>query len=583
MPVAASDLADLGRSILELPDGERDAYLRGLDEDDLELVEQAITAAEYGGDWRQTPATMAHHLTKGKLKLWRYSLLLGEKFADAVEGRSIRQIWLMPRRYGKSLAASQWGPVWALDRYPWMRFLLVSYGDELALENAYAVRSILRDNSDVLGVQLQPDRKQVGRFKTTEGGGVLARGIQSGIVGYGAHVAVFDDPHKNWQAAHSAANREGTDNGFRSAVAGTLETDTSAILLVMTAWHEDDQRGRLLKRMEQESDVDWEVVRIPELAEAPQPASPNWWMRLPDPLGRAPGEPIEPERFNKASIVAKHKLAGGYLAASMYQQRPAPEEGSDIRRAWFRIVDTLPPVFDRAIASWDMKMKDKESGSYVVGQYWGRVGSKFYMGDQLRGQWNQATTENAIALMVHRHPDIHLSYVENTGNGPEVMQALRAAHPDYVITGEMAGTLGMTEAERVAVQAMRQRGMSRLLPVVVKGDKRARVRAVTGYVEGGDVFVLDRDWLAGYLEEMSSFPNGANDDQVDATSQALSKLARGEATARRAEGSIPKTQIDTRVGGGTMTVEPSDRRMPRGSGVRASRVVIPRGVPGSGR
>ena len=266
----------------------------------------------------------------------------------------------------------------------------------------------------------------------------------------------------------------------------------------------------------------------------------------------------------------------------MYQQRPAPEEGSDIKRDWFRIEDTLPARFDRAISSWDMKLKDKEAGSYVVGQFWGRVAGQFWLADQLRGQWNQATTENAIALMAVRHPDIHLHYIENTGNGPEVMQALRAAHPEYVVDEDMRGNLSATPAEAAAVQALRRRGMSRLMPVVVKGDKRVRMRAVSGYIEGRDVHVLDSGWLPLYLEEMAAFPNGANDDQVDATSQALSKLARGQATVTRAAGELPKTQIDTRQGG-TMTVEPETaqtRRVRRA----VSRAMIPRtGIPGSGR
>jgi len=547
--ISPAEAMELGRALQALTTEQRAAYIAGLNPDEARVVATAITALEYeGADWRATPTTMAHHLTNGRVKLWRYSRLLGEKFVDAVEGRSTRQIWNLPRRYGKSFFASQWGPAWALDHYPHLKLLLVSYGDELALENAVAVRDILRQHGDQLRAQLRPDRQQAGRFVTTEGGSVLARGIHSGIVGFGADGAIFDDPHKGWPEAHSAAQRDAIDNQFRSVVAGTLETETSWMIVPMTRWHEEDLSGRLLARMEQESGVEWELVRIPELAEPPQMDSAHPWLRLPDPLGRAPGQPIEPERFRIESIRLKHRIAGSYLTASMYQQRPSPEEGGDIKRAWFRIEDALPPRFDTAISSWDMKLKDKETGDYVVGQYWGRTGKDFWLGDQLRGQWNQATTEAAIALMAVRHPDIRAHHIENTGNGPEVMEALRSSHPGYTVSDDVAGQLGMGPGEADAVNNLRRRGMGALLPVIVKGSKGVRLRAVSGYMEAGDVHLLKRDYIGAYLEEMASFPQGAHDDQCDATSQALSKLARGSATVTRAAGSIPKAPINTRQG-----------------------------------
>jgi phage terminase large subunit-like protein len=265
------------------------------------------------------------------------------------------------------------------------------------------------------------------------------------------------------------------------------------------------------------------------------------------------GNPVDEDVFALQTGTGNYVAWGyassnSYLTASMYQQRPSPEEGGDIKRAWFRIEDALPPRFDTAISSWDMKLKDKETGDYVVGQYWGRTGKDFWLGDQLRGQWNQATTEAAIALMAVRHPDIRAHHIENTGNGPEVMEALRSSHPGYTVSDDVAGQLGMGPGEADAVNNLRRRGMGALLPVIVKGSKGVRLRAVSGYMEAGDVHLLKRDYIGAYLEEMASFPQGAHDDQCDATSQALSKLARGSATVTRAAGSIPKAPINTRQG-----------------------------------
>lgn len=520
-------------------------YLGGLDADQLATAEAAIAAAEQeDGDWRRDPAFMSHRLSRGRWKLWPYWRLLGEKFRQAVHGESKRQIWNLPSRYGKSWMAGAWGPAWALDYDPTKTILLVSYGDDLAMENADHTREIMREHRDVLRARLRPDRQEKKRFVTTEGGGIRAASIEGGITGYPGDGIVFDDPYKNWQAAHSKANRDNLDNTFRSVLGTRVETKDTWIIIVMTRWHEDDICGRLIQRMLAGEGEHWDVTRIPDIAETPDPTSHRYEMRLPDPLGRQPGEVIEPERFDLEMVRTRHLAAGTYLTASMFQQRPAPEEGSEIKRAWFRDIDRLPSRFDIAISSWDMKLKDKETGDYVVGQYWGRVSSSYYLGDQLRGQWNQATTENAIALMAVRHPDIRTHYIENTGNGPEVMSALRAGHPGYQVSAEIAGILGMTMDERIAVSEMRQRGIGNLLPVNPKGPKPVRMRAVSGYIEAGSVFVLEHaPWRGVYLDEMASFPNG-HDDQVDTTSQALSKLIGSQASlSSPADQMLPKTQV----------------------------------------
>src|ERR1700675_2919336 len=153
--------------------------------------------------WRLTPASMSVHLEADRWRTWRYWMLLGQKFRDAVTGVSPRQLWAMPPRYGKSAMASQWGPTWALDRNPATKIILASYGDDLAEENARATLDLLKDHSTHLRAQLRPDVKRRDRFMTPQGGGILAAGLRSGITGFGAHGIVVDDPFKNWQEAHS--------------------------------------------------------------------------------------------------------------------------------------------------------------------------------------------------------------------------------------------------------------------------------------------------------------------------------------------------------------------------------------------
>jgi predicted phage terminase large subunit-like protein len=62
-------------------------------------------------------------------------------------------------------------------------------------------------------------------------------------------------------------------------------------------------------------------------------------------------------------------------------------------------------------------------------------------------------------------------------------------------------------------------GVTRYQPEM---DKVMRMHSVTSTIENGFVHIPDQaSWLAEYLHEISIFPNGRFDDQVDSTSQAL--------------------------------------------------------------
>ncbi len=545
--------AALARRFLSLPEAGRHEFLLRQPPEMRDVIERAV-AAEMAIGWRATPATMGYYLDRrgeGKLEPFqdfRYAMLLGQKFRDAAEGISTRQIWNLPPQYGKSTVASQWGPVWYFDRFPQRNLILSAYGDNLTRRNSLFVLRTLREHHDVLRVTLQRDQQQQDRFSTSLGGGLLATTIDGEATGFSAHGVIIDDPFKNWQDAHSANRRRHVVNQYRSVFRMRQTSDEMFIIVVMTRWHEDDLAGVLYNEGLSGDGEEWELVRLPEIAEEADPQSPNPITRLADPLDREPGEILEPRRFGEKAVAARRLSAGPYLWAGMHQQRPAPEEGDEIKRAWWKIQDLLPPTFDEIITSWDMKLKDKEAGDYVAGGTWGRVGSHFWLFAILRGQWNQATTENAIALAAVREPRARLHVVENTGNGPEVMTSLREAKGDYEISDEMAGLLGMTESERAAVQAVRRMGIPNIVGEnVPQNSKPVRMRAHSGLIEGGSVHLWsEMAGLATYLEEMSAFPNGANDDQVDMTSQALSRLRTSAATITAPKGDLPKMPIGRR-------------------------------------
>jgi hypothetical protein len=94
----------------------------------------------------------------------------------------------------------------------------------------------------------------------------------------------------------------------------------------------------------------------------------------------------------------------------------------------------------------------------------------------------------------------------------------------------------------------------RVIPVTVSADKITRANAAAPPVEAGNVYLPGRRvadvaagydapaWVADFIEEAATFPNGRNDDQVDAFSQAIN-CARTHASINPARTYVPKGRI----------------------------------------
>lgn len=78
------------------------------------------------------------------------------------------------------------------------------------------------------------------------------------------------------------------------------------------------------------------------------------------------------------------------------------------------------------------------------------------------------------------------------------------------------------------IQELVSEGVYAARGIKPEGDKVMRLHAQTATIENGFVHLpREAPWLADYLTEITSFPKGKYDDQVDSTSQALEWLKTG--------------------------------------------------------
>ncbi|MEU4574840.1 phage terminase large subunit [Nonomuraea sp. NPDC023979] len=146
--------------------------------------------------------------------------------------------------------------------------------------------------------------------------------------------------------------------------------------------------------------------------------------------------------------------------------------------------------------SWDMAFKNTDGSDYVVGQVWARYGLEMFLLDQVCERLSFTETCAALRQQAAKWPQATLKLVEDKANGTAVINSLRR---------QVAG----------------------LIPVEPDGSKEARARAVTPFIEAGQVWLPAPEiapWVGGFVNEAAAFPNGSQDDQVDACTQAINRI-----------------------------------------------------------
>jgi len=171
--------------------------------------------------------------------------------------------------------------------------------------------------------------------------------------------------------------------------------------------------------------------------------------------------------------------------------------GAVFKREWFRYVqlEELPCSFERVVQAWDTALEESESSDWSACVTLGLVEGTVYVLDVYRARLEFPGLVAAVRREYARYrPQTVL--VEKRASGHSALQVLRSESTLPVVAAETKGR-----------------------------DKVARARSVTPFYEGGRVCHLaDMQWLSVFEDELTMFPDGANDDQVDALTYGLLRL-----------------------------------------------------------
>lgn len=392
----------------------------------------------------------------------------------------------LPPQHGKSMSLTETLPSWVLGKFKTWRVIEVSYNEDFARKFGRRNKEKINEFGEkIFGVRVSKVTSAQDEWELDNGvGSMLSRGVGGSITGNPADLIIIDDPVKNRQEAESEVYRERVWDEWLNSIRTRLAAKGKTIV-IMTRWHEDDLVARMLKNEGKRA----MYINLPCEAEED------------DPVLREPGEALGKVLGKDNAWLDDFKPVyltreGSRVWQSLFQGRPTAAEGNLFKRSWFRFYSERPKYFDEIIQSWDCTFKDSDGSDFVSGQVWGRVGALYYLLDRVKERLDLPDTCSAIMQMTSKWPQTLLKLVEDKANGPAVIQLLQTRIPG-------------------------------LIAVNPEGGKIARANAVSAAFESGNVYLPDADiapWIVEYMDELTAFPNGAHDDDVDSTTQALNRL-----------------------------------------------------------
>lgn len=430
---------------------------------------------------------------------WHYELLC--EYLSLIAQKKLRRLIInVPPRTAKSNLVTKCFPVWMWLQNPTVSFLFASYSNSLSTDHSVERRNLIQSPwyqslwSD--RYQLAGDRNLTTQYSNTKTGQMISTSTGSGAEGRGGDIAILDDPMSSQQAL-SDVERLAANKWISNTLKQRLnDPSTASIIVIMQRLHELDTTGFV----EQEDPGVWTKLEIPLEAEKKE----HWVFPISGRVkDREIGEVLQPERFTPE--IVEEKKRNRLVFAGQYQQHPAPLEGNLVKRSEVKYFggrdpltgatdEQIPHLFDRKLLSVDCAFKDTKTSNYVAIAVIGVKGRKRYILDMVNAHLDVMATEMAIKSKRDQYSNAN-SYIaailiEDKANGPAVIQRLKQS-----ITG--------------------------VIEIEPEGGKIARFFAVAPEWQAGDWYV-DRNgsWTEGFVQQLTMFPMAANDDMVDAVSQA---------------------------------------------------------------
>lgn len=451
--------------------------------------------------------------------------------------------------------------------HPWLwlhdagaKIICLSVNEDATMRDARLSRDLIRSpwyqNTFAPEWRLKGDQDAISNYGNTAGGERLSKPSGSEIVGLRSDFLLYDDPNNPLEAEN--ANERGKVNALWDTNIYNRVNDPlrSVRIGVQQRTHVEDWTGHVLKQQGAWSPTNpegWLCVVMPaEYSSARRFAvpselaamSPAWAVTGAEHADwrTVEGESIDPVRMPVTWLADERKRwSGTHNYAAQMLQLPVAAEGGAILRQWWSFcrlevgvrsnVDVMRgdrprPAGCRELADapnylvraahmrpghWDLDWihisVDAAAKRTERGSNWGilvtagKQARRFVLDDRTqRGDILEILVVLRELVRLWQ-PDKIL--IEDKAAGPSLISMLR----DEMARGDLP--LVVVEIVQPGTQG-----------------KEERLDSCKPTLATGNVYLLEgAPWLEAFIEEMSSFPAGQNDDRVDALSQVLNYQA----------------------------------------------------------
>ncbi len=391
-------------------------------------------------------------------------------FEDIIGGQTRKIMEFTPPQHGKSTQNSMHFPAYYLYKLPYKNVVVAACTQDLANKFSRRIRNLASRYID-----LSRERRAASEWETIAGGSVTCGGIGVGT-SLPIDLLIVDDPIKTPEQARSKTYRDWLWEWWEYSIAPRLR-DTTSVIFTMTRWHQDDLASRILEM----EGGEWDVICLPAICEEEN-----------DFAGRKIGEALWPAQFSLEKL-EKYRVRSPGAFQALFQQRPTAKEGDFFKRDDIRYFSNLPK-YKSILQSWDTAFKKGQLNDFSVCTTWGVTDTTYDLLHVWRKKCDYPMLKRAILALYDKFMPQRV-LIEDAASGQSVVQELLRA-TDLPIK-----------------------------PIRPIGSKEDRAATASGLFEAGRIRCPARArWLADFTEELTMFPNGRHDDQIDSMTQALNFL-----------------------------------------------------------
>lgn len=378
---------------------------------------------------------------------------------------------------------------WAWTRMPHFRMIGASYTDALALDLSGKSRQIVESplyQRTFPEIRLSKDTNSKSHWQNTRGGDRYAVAVGGSVTGMHAHGIVIDDPIDP-KGVRSKADLETANIWCKETISSRkVNKDLTPTFVVMQRLHQNDPSELYIARGVRHICVpgeDTPKIHPPELRDKYQNGL------------------FDPIRLSRSILSRMQMELGQFGYSGQILQDPIPLGGGMFKPEKMNEVEYAlgAEQFKRIVRYWD-KSATKGGGDYSVGVKMGlHKDGSYWILDIVRGQWSTDERERKIVETAARDgKSVRIGMEREPGSsGIDSVKDSIKRLSGYIVTANP-----------------------------VSGKKEIRADTFSVQVNAGNVYIVKGAYVKPYFEELAFFPNGKNDDQVDASSGAFQMLEK---------------------------------------------------------